>query len=88
MKNKAMNLAFINGDILFEKTNNEYSLLPRPFLKALQVEILDWLDSLSSTNFYSEFGFELNFYKININLLTNSLINLLFNKLSKKNINK
>ena len=41
MKNKAMNLAFINGDILFEKTNNEYSLLPRPFLKTLQMEILD-----------------------------------------------
>jgi hypothetical protein len=37
-------MAFINGDILFEKTinnNNDYTLLPRPFLKALYIEMVD-----------------------------------------------
>lgn len=43
MKNKALNMAFINGDISFEKNiNDEYSLIPKPFLKALHIEMIEY----------------------------------------------
>jgi hypothetical protein len=38
MKNKALNLVFINGDIVYEKVCNEDVILPRPCLKTIYIE--------------------------------------------------
>ena len=40
IKNKAMNNAFINGDIYYEKdlANREVTLVPKPLLKAVYLE--------------------------------------------------
>ncbi len=42
LKNKALNLAFINGDILFDKIHGNFlTLLPRPFLRVMHLENIE-----------------------------------------------
>jgi hypothetical protein len=36
-----MNLAFINGEVIYDKPFNDYIIMPIPFLRCNHIEVID-----------------------------------------------